>query len=160
MNRRRFAEQGLLTAVLVLLRPMQGLTVGQNSPVSPVIVPHKTVPLAKPRKATRPEDDLAGLTLSEDQSAKIAQIRQTMKSRMDVVVQDQQSSREMKEAMLEGLQRMERRQVFEVLTPEQRSEVRKKILAQREAERQENSQKQESIPNKRYPDVTHLPTNF
>jgi hypothetical protein len=159
MKYSRFAKQALIAASLLLLRPIQGLTVGQNSPVSPVIVPHKTVPLAKPRKAIRPEDDL-GLTFSEDQNAKIAQIRQTMKSRMDVVVQDQQSSREMKQAMLEGLQRMERRQVFAVLTPEQKSEVRKKILVQRAAERQENSKKLESTPNKPYPDVTHLPTNF
>jgi hypothetical protein len=76
---------------------------------------------------------------------------------MDVVVLDQQSGRDIKQGMLDGLQCMERRQVFGVLMSEQRSEVRKKILAQRAAEQQENSQERE-LPNKPYPDVTHLPT--
>ena len=73
-------------------------------------------------------DDFAGLSFNEEQKAKIQQIRQDIKSRMDAVTKDDKLSQDQKDAMLFGFHRMERSQVFEVLTPEQQAEVRKKIL--------------------------------
>jgi hypothetical protein len=49
--------------------------------------------------------------------------------------------------MLEGLARMERRQVFLALTPEQQAEVRKRIVASRAAE-QEKNKKETALPPK------------
>ena len=74
------------------------------------------------------------------------QIHQNMQPSMDAVVKDEKSTAEQKAAMLEGLQRMERRQIFKVLTPEQQIEVRKKILARRAAEQEENKKKHQRPP--------------
>jgi hypothetical protein len=55
---------------------------------------------------------------------------------MDVVAQDAGSAGWQKNAMLVGLQRMERRQVFQILSPEQQGQIREKALAERAAEQQ------------------------
>jgi Spy/CpxP family protein refolding chaperone len=46
--------------------------------------------------------------------------------------------------MLDGYRRMERGQVFNVLTPEQQIEVRKRVRARRAAEQEER--KKQSLP--------------
>jgi Spy/CpxP family protein refolding chaperone len=68
-----------------------------------------------------------------------------MKGRMDNVVKDEKLIPEQKGAMLDGYRRMEYRQVFGVLTPEQQKEVREKVRARRAAE-QEEKKKQQSPP--------------
>lgn len=99
-------------------------------------------PAARPKRGTPPTDDFAGLTFTDDQKAKIDQIHQNMKPRMDAVVKDEKLDAGQKEAMLEGLLRMESRQIFKVLTPGQRLEVRDRILARRAAEREERKKNQ------------------
>jgi Spy/CpxP family protein refolding chaperone len=76
---------------------------------------------------------LEGLTLADDQKAKIAQIREETKSRMAAVADDKKLSPEAADAMLRGYQRMENGKILEVLTPEQQQEVRKRIAAWRAA---------------------------
>ena len=87
-------------------------------------------------------DDLAGLNYTDNQKAKMHQVHQDIRSRMDAVVKDDKLSREQKKAMLEGYQRMEVRQVFKMLTPEQQTEVTKKVLARRAAARKEKEEKE------------------
>jgi Spy/CpxP family protein refolding chaperone len=65
---------------------------------------------------------------------------------MDAVVKDEKLDTEQKGAMLGGLRRMERGQVFKVLTPEQQKEVGKRVLIRRAAEQEENKKKQQSLP--------------
>jgi hypothetical protein len=77
------------------------------------------------------------LKYTDDQKTKIDEIHKNMKARMDVVVKDEASTGMQKQAMLEGLARVERRQVLQVLTPEQLEEVRRKALARRAAEQQQ-----------------------
>ena len=83
-------------------------------------------------------NDLTDLSLTDAQKAKIEQIRLSMKSRRDAVISDAKEDTDQKNAMLEGLQHMEIRQILEVLTPEQLSEVRKKVMARRAAEQEQN----------------------
>lgn len=123
-----------------------GLTRAQGSPPGAVQTPHITSRVARPKKDTRPTDDFAGLQFTDDQKAKINQIHQDMKSRMDAVVKAEKLSPEQKEAMLEGYRRMEYGQVFKALTSEQQIEVRKKVLARRAAEKEEQEKKQQSPP--------------
>lgn len=106
--------------------------------------PQMAAPATRPRKDTRPTDDLAALTFTDDQKAKIDQIHREMKPRLDAVVKDEKLDAVQKDAMLEGLLRMEGRQVFKVLTPEQRQEVRGRILARRAAEQEESKKKRAS----------------
>jgi Spy/CpxP family protein refolding chaperone len=154
-NQSRFRKEVAVSALYLFLCAAPGLTQTQSSQPSPEPIAHNTASVTRPkkaasvtrsRKATRSEDDLTGLTLTDDQKTKIEEIRQDMKPRMEEVVNDANSSPEQKGAMLEGLVRMERRQVFEILTPEQRSEVRERILAEQAAKQEANKKTQQSLP--------------
>jgi hypothetical protein len=142
-----FAGSLLLVGLLGLTQAASGLPGGEISqtqaaalttqgPFNPRRTHHTSAPVNRSKKSPPHEDALAGITLSDDQKAKIAQIHQDMKSRMDVVAQDAGSAGWQKNAMLEGLQRMERRQVFQILSPEQQGQIREKALAERAAEQQ------------------------
>jgi Spy/CpxP family protein refolding chaperone len=89
-------------------------------------------------------DDFDGLTFTNEQKAEIDQIYQEMKPRMDNVVKDEMLTSDQKGAMLDGYRRMEQRQIFAVLTPDQQKEVRKKINARHAAE-QEKKKRQQSM---------------
>jgi hypothetical protein len=84
--------------------------------------------------------------LTDAQKAKIDQIRQNMKARMDAVAKDEKENEDQKDAMLDGLQHMELRQVLQVLTPVQLSEVRKKVMIPRAAEQEQNKVQQGASP--------------
>ena len=78
-----------------------------------------------------PPDLLEGLTLTDDQKAKIDQIREETKSRLAAVAKDKKLSPEAADALARGYQRMENGKILEVLTPEQQSEVRKRVASLR-----------------------------
>jgi Spy/CpxP family protein refolding chaperone len=145
MNENRFAKRVAVAAGFFFLCAAPGLTRAQSSPPTPVPTPRKISPTARPKKNAPPPDDFAGLTYTDDQKAKIGQIHEDMKGRMDNVVKDEKLIPEQKGAMLDGYRRMEYRQVFGVLTPEQQKEVREKVRARRAAE-QEEKKKQQSPP--------------
>jgi hypothetical protein len=78
-------------------------------------------------KSAAPPDLLEGLTLADDQKAKIDQIREETKSRVAAVNNDKKLSPEAADAMLRGYQRLENGRILEVLTLEQQQQVRKRI---------------------------------
>ena len=103
------------------------LALGQSSqPGAAPPAPMKAALLPRGKSAA-PPDLLAGLTLADDQKAKIDQIRKETKSRLAAVANDKKLSPETADAMLRGYQRMENGKILEVLTPEQQQEVRKRI---------------------------------
>jgi Spy/CpxP family protein refolding chaperone len=144
MNKNRFAKRMAVAAGLLFLCAVPGLTRAQSSPPIPAPTPHRAPPVARPKKSTPPPDDFAGLQYTEDQKARIDQIHQDMKSRMDAVLKDEKLTAEQKGAMLDGYRRMEVGQVFNLLTPEQQKEVRKKVRARRAAEQEER--KKQPLP--------------
>lgn len=87
------------------------------------------------------------LTLTDDQKAQIGHIHRDMQNRMELVVKDDKETIDQKEAMIEGLKRMRLHQILLVLTPEQRSELKKKLSAQQPAESQQNTTFRQSAPN-------------
>ena len=92
---------------------------------------------AQPGRAPhRVEDDFAGLSYTDEQKAKIDEIRKNMRARMDLVTKDDKLTPDQKQAMLTGLQRMETSEMFKELTPEQQKEVLKKAQARRAADPQ------------------------
>lgn len=127
----------------LILCAVSGLTRMQNSSPSRPQSPHVAAPAARPKRDTPPTDDFAGLIFTLEQKAKIDQIRKDMELHMDAVVQDEKLEMEQKRAMLEGLQRMESRQIFKVLTLEQKIEVRRTVLARRAADREESTKRQQ-----------------
>lgn len=141
MNKNRFANQLLIAAGFFFLSAAPGLTRAQSNPPGPVQTPRVTSPGARPKSDAGSTDDFAGLKYTDDQQTKIDQIHQNIKSRMDAVVKDDKLNADQKAAMLQGLQRIERGEVYKALTPEQQATVRKIMLARRAAE-QEEKQKQ------------------
>jgi hypothetical protein len=77
------------------------------------------------------------LTYTDEQKARIDQIHQDIKSRKDAVVKDEKLTPEQRDAMLSGFGRMERTQVFKVLTTDQQKEVIKRIRQRHVAEQEE-----------------------
>ncbi len=142
MNKNRFAKRLAVAAGFFFLCAALGLTRAQSSPPGPAQTRRRPTPVGRPTNDAGPTDDFAGLKYTNDQQAKIDEIHQNMKSRMDAVIKDEKLNADQKAAMLQGLQRMERSEVYKVLTTEQQATVRKVMLARRaadQAERQKQS---------------------
>jgi Spy/CpxP family protein refolding chaperone len=145
MNRDRFAKRLVVAAGLFFLCAAPGLARLQSSPLGPAQPPPMATLSARPNRDTPPTDDFAGLKYTDDQKAKIYKIHQDMKVRTDAV-KEARLSPEQRDAMLAGYDRMERSQVFKVLTPEQQKEVLERVRARKVAE-QEEQKKQQPPPS-------------
>ena len=139
MSKNRSAKAVAAAAGFFFLCAAHGLNSAQTSPSGRVPTPHRVSPAARPKADPGQTDDFAGLNFTDEQQAKIDEIRREMKVRMDAVVKDEGLDAQKKEAMLEGYRRLENGQVFGALTPEQQKEVRKRVLARRAAERQQHA---------------------
>ena len=142
MKTKRIKKQVTVAAGFLFVWLAPGLACAQDSAPGSAPPP----PLASPEARKKgPLDDFVGLTYTDEQKAKIDQIRQTTRQHMDAVRKDEKLTPEAKQAMLEGYQRLEIGQLFEVLTPEQQTEVRKKA----QARRAEQQKKQNRPPTPR-----------
>jgi Spy/CpxP family protein refolding chaperone len=139
MSKNRSAKAVAAAAGFFLLFAAPGLSSAQTSPSGRVPTPHRVSPAAGPKADPNQTDYFAGLKFSDEQQAKIDEIRRDMKVRRDALVKDERLDATKKDAMLNGYRYLENGQVFEVLTPEQQSEVRKKVAAQRAAQRQQQA---------------------
>ena len=98
-------------------------------------------------------DDFAGLEFTDDQKSRISKIHEDFKARLDAVIKDDKLSPDQKGAMLQGFERMERGEVYKVLTREQQQEVRKRVLARRAAaDREQQERNRQATP------TPHVPT--
>ena len=135
-----------VAAAFIFLGAASGWSQTQSSAPKAALIPHRRANVPRPVKRTLPEDDLSGLTLTDDQKAKIDQIRQALRPRLEAVIKDDNSTPWQKQAMIEGVRRMVRSQIFQVLTPDQQLVIRKKRLSERAVEREENREEQQSLP--------------
>jgi Spy/CpxP family protein refolding chaperone len=117
---------------------------GAQSPPAPTRPPagHMSIVPDSKLKQVDPMDDFAGVNFTAEQKARVEQIREKSRSRMHDVAVDTKLSPEQRAAMVEGIQRLERGEVYQVLTPEQQTEVRKRLLARRAAAQKEREKKQ------------------
>ena len=127
MSKDAFVKTVVAAGGLLFLCAAPKLALGQ--PSEPGAAPPAPMKAALPPrgKSAAPPDLLEGLTLADDQKAKIDEIRKETKSRLAAVANDKKLSPETADAMLRGYQRMENGKILEVLTPEQQQEVRKRI---------------------------------
>lgn len=149
----RIAKGVAVAVAFLFLGATPGLTRQQSDPSSsppqsaapaPVqTAPHAPTPGVRPKREATPEDDFAGLTYTDEQKAKIDKIYETAKMRADAVKRDEKLNPDQKQAMLDGYRRMEIKEMFGVLTPEQQAEVRKKALARRNALTEQQKQLKE-----------------
>ena len=135
MNKWRFAA---VAAGLVFLFNLPAIIRAQSSPPPPPAteIPQKTLPPPRAKKAPAPTDIFAGLQYTDDQRAKITKIHEDMKARVDAVIKDDKLNPDQKGAFLQGFERMERNKIYEVLTPEQKVEVGKRLRELREGQKE------------------------
>ena len=132
MSKIAFVKTVVAAGGLLFLCAAPELVVGQSiqgQSSQPGAVPPAPMKsgLAPRGKSAAPPDLLEGLTLSDDQKAKIDQIREETKSRVAAVTNDKKLSPEAADAMRGGYQRLENGRILEVLTLEQQQQVRKRI---------------------------------
>jgi len=147
-NRNRVGKRVLVACGLLLLLVAPGLVGSQSNSSEAPATSHPASPAAPQKRDTRPIDDFAGLTFTDDQKAKIAQIRQNAKLRSEVVVKNERLTQGQKDVTLERLQSLENSEIFKVLAPDQQAEVRKRIMARHAAEQQAQQSKQAVPPPK------------
>ena len=136
MKNNAFVKRVVVAGGFLFLCAAPRLSLGQSSPAGAARSPRIRPTSAQRGKYISPSEFLAGLTLTDDQKAKINQIREDTKSRLAAVAKDEKLGPEVKNAMLGGYQRIENSQIFDVLTPEQQREVRTRMAALRAAARQ------------------------
>jgi len=131
MSKIAFVKTVVAAGGLLFLCAAPELALGQSTqPGAAPPAPMNSV-LAPRGKSAAPPDLLEGLTLADDQKAKIEKIREESKSHLAAVANDKKLSPEAADAMRRGYQRFENVKILEVLTPEQQQEVRKRIAAWR-----------------------------
>lgn len=136
-----FKNRAASLSGLIVVCAMSALAQFQSAPLASAPSRQLAAPINRPTQSNQAPDDFAGLTYSPDQQTKIDQIHHDTRAKMDVVVKDGKLNEDQKGAFFEGLIRMERNQVYMILTPEQRSVVQNRIIARHAAEKQEARKK-------------------
>jgi protein CpxP len=72
----------------------------------------------------RHEDELAKLNLTDDQKAKVSKIHADMKSQMDAVKSDTTLTPDQRQAKMKEIHKASHEQVMQVLTPDQRQQMK------------------------------------
>jgi len=134
MNKNRFAKQVMVVAGFLFLCAGSPLTRAQNTPPAGMPPQQGAPSAAQPNNDAAHRDIFAGLTLTDEQKAKIEQIRHNTKARADAVVKDERLNPDQKDAMLQGLRRLGNSEIFGVLTPEQQKEVHRRMHELRAAQ--------------------------
>ena len=130
MSKFEFVKTLIAAGGFLFLSAPPEWALGQSTqPGAAAPAPMKSAPA--PRGKSAPPDLLEGLTLADDQKAKISQIRDETKSHLAAVANDKDLSPEAADAMSRGYQRLENGKILEVLTPEQQKQVRQRIAAWR-----------------------------
>jgi hypothetical protein len=156
MNKSAFVRPVVVAGGFLLLCAAPKLAFGQASQPGGAPPPPIRSASAPPRNSAAPPDLLEGLTLTDDQQAKIDQIRDDTRSRIAAVTagaNDKKLSPEAANAMLQGLQRIENGKILEVLTLEQQQEVRRRLAAWRAATGQRPRQFKQPRALEKAPDV-------
>jgi Spy/CpxP family protein refolding chaperone len=131
MSRFAFVKTVAAAGGILLLCAASESALGQSN--QPGAAPPAPMKSASAPRGKAPPDLLEGLTLTDDQKAKIEQIREDTKSRLAAVTNDRKLSPEAANAFLQGYQRNENAKILEVLTPQQQREVRKRLATLRAA---------------------------
>ena len=131
MRMNRFGKSVAVAAGFVLMSAASALDRAQSAPTGPGQNQNPASHGAQSTRDSPPADDFAGLDYTPDQKAEIDKIHQETESHKAVIAKDDKLTVDQKNAMLLGYTRMEYSLIYRVLTPEQRRQVRRRILAAR-----------------------------
>ncbi len=132
MNKMKIGNASIATIAFLVVSAASPLMTSGKSPV-PDTPAHAKMPAARARVSSRVTDYLGGINLTEEQKVKIAQIYRKEKSHFEAVANDAALDADKKRAMMQGFQRLENAEVFEVLTPDQQTEVRRRFRAAKQS---------------------------
>jgi Spy/CpxP family protein refolding chaperone len=133
MKNSRWLKQMAATAGLVALMGAPALMAQETQ--------QNQDPGAAMQQGQRHEDELAKLNLTDDQKAKVSKIHADMKSQMDAVKSDTTLTADQKQAKMKQIHRASHEQVLQVLTPDQRQQM-KADEKERKAEKQQAAPQQ------------------
>jgi Spy/CpxP family protein refolding chaperone len=129
----RIPKQLAITASFLLLSALPALSHAQNN------APDSTPGQSQAMHEKRGEQNamLANLNLTDDQKAKIKQIHEGTRSKVEAVNNDSSLSADQKEAKIRDLRRDTHEQVKKVLTPEQRKQFEENMREHRDSKQQQ-----------------------
>src|ERR1035441_1663347 len=134
MNLNRIAKQAAVAAGLILCCAVPGLADAPKASPGAAQNPHTVAHGTQPKRDTLSPDDFAGLDFTDEQNAELEKIHRESEAQKAAVAKDEKLNADQKEALLTGYARMEYGRRFNVLSPEQRREVRQRITARQEAD--------------------------
>jgi len=140
MNNKRIEKSLAVAVAFASLFAASVLVRAQGAPTSSLHSPNAATRTIQSKNDSRPSDDFAGLTYTEEQKSEIEKIHREMESNKAAVTRDEKLNADQKNAMLQGYARMENGRTFEVLSPEQQRKVRQRIAARRAADQAANKQ--------------------
>jgi Spy/CpxP family protein refolding chaperone len=89
-----------------------------------------------PMHGQKGDDELSKLNLSDEQKAQVKKIHQDMKAQMDTIQNDTTLSAEQKQEKIKQLHKASHEQVKQLLTPEQRQQMKADEMARKTAKQQ------------------------
>jgi hypothetical protein len=118
MQKNRVAKSLAVAAQWMFLMAAPGLAPAQ-SPAPLMVQPSASSPAAADPYAAA----FSGLTYTDKQKEAIGKIKEDYNSRKAIVQKSDKLDQDQKDAMLTGYTRLEYREIYKVLTPEQQKEV-------------------------------------
>jgi hypothetical protein len=148
MKKKRCPKPLTVAAGFILLCAAPGLTRAQMASRGSAMAPEMASPAAQAKKDSAPPDDFAGLNYTDEQKAEIEKIRLDTRKRRGAVAKDEKLSADQKDAMLLGYTRIEYGRIYEVLSLDQKRQVRQRIRARRAADDAARSKQQPASSQK------------
>ncbi|HMI52150.1 MAG TPA: hypothetical protein VK525_11595 [Candidatus Saccharimonadales bacterium] len=143
MNTTKVAKSAVLAASLLAMLAIAPAGRAQSSGTDTGQDPAQS-------QATAPTEDkqmrgFAGLNLTDEQKAQIKQIRTDSKSQMDAVNADSSLAADAKQGKIREIRKGTHQQMFKVLTPDQRKQM-KQNMRERRSQHQQQAQPQSQPP--------------
>jgi Spy/CpxP family protein refolding chaperone len=134
-----------VAAGLLALTFAPGITRAQDTQ-PPAQDQTQAAPAAPAQQQARRHGAMAGLNLTEDQKTQMKSIRESMKTRVEAVKNDESLTPDQKGEKIHQLRRSARVEMVKLLTPEQRQQMKANIREMRAARREQQQQPPQAQP--------------
>ncbi len=134
-----------VAAGLLALTFAPGITRAQDTQ-PPAQDQTQAAPAAPEQQQARRHGAMAGLNLTEDQKTQMKSIRESTKTRVDAVKNDESLTPDQKGEKIHQLHHSARVEMVKLLTPEQRQQMKANIREMRAARREQQQQPPQAQP--------------
>ncbi len=140
MISKSLTKQFAVVAGFLALTFVPGISRAQSSAQPPVQDQHQETPAAPAHQEGRKHDAMQGVNLTDDQKAAMKKIHESTKTQLDAVNKDESLTADQKQAKIHQLRHSARLQMVNLLTPEQRQQMRANVRAMRASRREQQPQ--------------------